>query len=234
MNKGALSSRRGSGQEATRVAFSHPHRESTATRAVCTYSRRNQREAARAGSSPRHSVDAAAAFEQILTRASAFSSHESSFGRPYRSKVQNGLDSLNVGKDWCRRSYGASYGPKRAQGERLARSYGRRYGYHESERRVRSYGSRRSTDTAVGGSTDTAVGGSTDTATFAGACTGMVVKGDILFSTAMIAVSFGSEGGTGRPLLSNCYRQVLGRYGWRACFSIHLIATLTSEICLQF
>lgn len=113
------------------------------TRAVCTYSRRNQREAARAGSSPRHNVDAAATFEQLVHRASAFSYHESSFGRPYGSKVQKGLASLYDGKDRYRRSCGASYGPKRATGERRARSYGSRQGFHESERRVRSYGSRR-------------------------------------------------------------------------------------------
>ena len=143
MTKGTSTSRRGLGHAASRVAYTHRHRQYAAARADSIFSSGHQREAAKAGYSPRRIADAASSVEQLFRRESAVSPHESSPVRSYGPKVLRGHDSSNVDKDRCRRSYGASHGPKRPQGKRRVRSYGSRHGYLKSERRVRSYGSRR-------------------------------------------------------------------------------------------
>jgi len=143
VNKGTAASRRGRGDALTRSAFLRRHRQSAAVRAVSIYGRRRQREAGWAAASSRDISNGASTVEQPLTRVSTISPHESFPARPYRPRDQRRHDSGYANKDRYRRSYGASNGPKRTQGERRARSYGSRHGYHERERCARSYGSRR-------------------------------------------------------------------------------------------
>ena len=143
MTKGTSTSRRGFGHAAARVAYSHRHRQYAAARADSIFSSGHQREAVKAGHSPRRIADAASSVERLLARETAISPHESSPVRPYGPKVLRGHDSSHVDQDRRRRSYGELFGPKRPQSKRRVRSYGSRHGYNKSERRVRSYGSRR-------------------------------------------------------------------------------------------
>ena len=227
MTKGTSATRRGLGHAATRAA------------SIIRFGL--QREAAKGASSPRHMPDAAAKVEQLLTRVSTIPPHESSPVRPYRPKVQNGHNSSYVGRYRCRRSCRALHGPKRPHGERRVRSYGSRRGNHIGDRNIRSYVAGAATTLATemsvvtepDGSTATVSGTSPATATVNGVCACMVGKGNMSFNTAITAAAIGSGGCSGRPI-SSCYRQVQGRYGWRANFSMHLGATLTSAICQRF
>ena len=244
MTKGTSATRRGLGHAATRAA------------SIIRFGL--QREAAKGASSPRQMPDAAAKVEQLLTRVSAIPPHESSPVRPYRPKVQNGHNSSYVGRYRCRRSCRALHGPKRPHGERRVRSYGSRRGNHILATEIfevtvagaattlateifevtvagaaTTLATEMSVVTEADGSTATVSGTSPATATVNGVCACLVGKGNMSFNTATTAAAIGSGGCSGRPI-SSCYRQVQGRYGWRANFSMHLGATLTSAIYPRF